>query len=731
MVCLCKEGSVAFAHSANPRGQRHGLAAHLQAVAALAAQFAAPLGAPEAAHWLGIWHDLGKFSPEFQQYLLDSEAGRARRIGPDHKALGASVAARHAGALALLIQGHHGALHSPAEFQAWLGQRRNPRQWESALAAARRALARLEPAAPIGLPAQVEGDALAAELFLRLLYSALVDADYLDTEAHFAGDSAATRGSPATISGLWAALEQAQTAITGRGQDAVAQARHEVYQACLAAAAQPPGIFRLTVPTGGGKTRSAMAFALRHALLHGQDRVIVAIPFISITEQTADVYRAIFEAEAGSPRAVLEHHSGAAPAEEDDSGVGEGIWARLAAENWDAPIVVTTTVQLFESLFANTPAKARKLHRLANSVILLDEAQALPAHLLEPILDVLQQLARHYHSTIVISTATQPAFEAIPAFRGLAATEIVPDAARLFSALERVRYEWRLDPPLPWGEVAAIMRAEPQALAVVNTKRDALALLDALGDPQALHLSTLLCGAHRRGVIAEVRRRLAAGLPCRVVSTQVVEAGVDLDFPLVLRALAPLDAIIQAAGRCNREGRLERGRVVVFEPQEGGLPPGPYRAATGVTRALVEGARVDLGSPSAPALYFQRLYQTIATDRGNVQALRSHLNFPEVAREFRMIDEDTESVAVRYGTPEQQAALRRLLDQLQARAGNPRRLMRALQPYLVSIRRREAERLRRAGLVGEVVPGLGEWLGHYDPVRGLAGADPEAESLIV
>jgi len=718
---------VAFAHSANPRGQRQDLVAHLQAVANLAAEFAAPLGAAEVARWLGLWHDLGKFSPAFQQYLLDSEAGLARRGGPDHKALGASVAARHVGALAMLIQGHHGALHSPAQAQAWLAER-IPALDPDGLALARRALAALEPAERVALPGHAESDPLAADLFLRLLYSALVDADYLDTEAHFAVESAAEKSSPANIAELWTALERAQSAISGRGSGPVAQARHAVYHACLAAAAQAPGIFRLTVPTGGGKTRSAMAFALRHALLHGQRRVIVAIPFISITEQTADVYRRIF---AGGPHTVLEHHSAAVRPEEDELGLDEGAWARLAAENWDAPIVVTTTVQLFESLFANTPSRVRKLHRLANSVIILDEAQTLPAHLLEPILDALQQLAAHYHSTVVISTATQPAFEAIPAFRGLAAREIVPDAERFFAALKRVRYEWHLDPPLAWGDVAAMMRAEPQALAVVNTKRDALALLDALGDPEALHLSTLLCGAHRRRVIAEVRRRLAAGVPCRLVSTQVVEAGVDLDFPLVLRALAPLDAIIQAAGRCNREGHSEEGRVVVFEPREGGLPPGFYRTATGVTRALVGTRGADLHSPAAATAYFRQLYQTVATDRAGIENWRRQLNFPQVAREFRMIDDDTEAVVVHFGGQEEQAEVNRLLDQLRARAGNPRRALRALQPYLVNIRRREAERLRRAGLVGEVIPGLGEWLGHYDPVRGLEGADPQAESLIV
>ncbi len=717
---------MAYAHSANSLGQRQDLAVHLRGVADLAASFAAPLGAGEAARWLGLWHDLGKFHPDFQQYLLASEAGSARRRGPDHKAAGARVAARRLGPLALLIQGHHGGMCSLAELQGWLSQRGEA---EAAVEAAARAGATVEPAGVITLPPQVEHDPLAADLFMRLLFSCLVDADYLDTELHFAGGKAARRGAQASVGELWAALERAQTGFSGQDDGAVARARHEVYEHCLRAAEEPAGLFRLTVPTGGGKTRSGMAFALRHALLHGQERVIVAIPFISITEQTADVYRQIFEVTPGGPQVVLEHHSEALRPEDDEE--GDGAWARLAAENWDTPIIVTTTVQLFESLFANRPGKARKLHRLANSVIILDEAQALPPHLLDPILDALGGLVRHYNTSVVLSTATQPAFDAIPAFGSLPAREIVPAPERYFTALRRVRYEWRLDPPLAWADVAALMAGEPQALAVVNTKADALALLEALADPSALHLSTLLCGAHRRQVIAEVGRRLAEGEPCRLVSTQVVEAGVDLDFPLVLRALAPLDAMIQAAGRCNREGRLQAGRVIVFAPQEGHLPAGAYRAGAGITGALLSRSDVDLYAAAAPAAYYEQLFETIATDREGIQALRRGLDFPEVARRFRMIDDDSESVVVRYGPEEERSETGRLLDALRGHPRDARRILRALQPYVVSVRRRDAERWRRAGLISEVGPGLGEWLGEYDPVCGLVGHDPQPETLIV
>ncbi len=315
-----------------------------------------------------------------------------------------------------------------------------------------------------------------------------------------------------------------------------------------------------------------------HAIHHYLDQVIVAIPYTSIIEQTADVYRGIFGEEDGL---VLEHHSAVVVDDQENSPVtAQQAWPRLASQNWDAPVVVTTTVQLFESLFANRPGRCRKLHNLARSVIVLDEVQTLPPDLLEPILDVLRQLVAHYGTTVVLSTATQPALDESPYLHGLPnVQEIIPTPERYFQKMQRVHYEVpAASQRWTWLEVAERLRSERQALAIVNTKGDAMALLDALGNQAALHLSTLMCGAHRRATLEEVRRRLKEGDPCLLVSTQVVEAGVDLDFPVVLRAVGPLDRIVQAAGRCNREGRLEAGQVIVFNPTEGGVPRGAYRA---------------------------------------------------------------------------------------------------------------------------------------------------------
>lgn len=728
-----------YAHSQNDKGQRHELVAHLRTVAEHAAGFAGGFGGGELAHYVGLWHDLGKFNPKFQEYLCRCEVDpKAKGSGPDHKAAGAKLCRQHLATLSLLIQGHHGGLKSPTDFQKWFGKHEQETALQESLAIARRELPDLEPPARPALPTYVT-DQLTAEFFMRMLFSALVDADHLDTEAHFQASKSATRGTSVGMADLWNRFERHQQALTGRGESEVNAIRREVYAACVEASELPPGLFRLTVPTGGGKTLSGMAFALRHALCHGMERIIVAVPYISITEQTTGVYREAFSdsADADGAPAVLEHHSGAArDPDEDGDFHRDHSWARLAAENWDAPVIVTTTVQLFESLFANRTSPSRKLHRLARSVIILDEAQALPSRLPAPALHALRQLCDHYGATVVISTATQPAFEEIPEFAELPAREIVPEPARHFRVLKRVTYEWRTDRPLEWADVAELMSEETQALAVVNTKADALALLDALGDHEALHLSTSLCGAHRKRVIENVKARLESGEPCRLVSTQVIEAGVDLDFPLVLRALGPLDSIIQAAGRCNREGKLGRGggRVIVFQPAEGGMPPGAYRIGADSTRTLLGKGEPDPDDPFTSREYFRGLLQLLPTDVPNIQGLRRGFNFPEVSRHFKMIEEDTESVIVmEYGDDKKQSQIRQAVEAMRAAPATVRGALRRLQPYMVAVRTRQIEQYEREGFIIRILPELPvwEWKGDYDSVRGLLARDGSPEGFVV
>lgn len=726
----------AYAHTPNAEGRWQPLVEHLENVAALTSDFCQAIGAPNAGYWLGRWHDVGKFSGAFQAYLAAcSENPGERQHGPDHKAAGTKLALKHLGLAALPVQGHHGGLHTQTELSTWLKEQAKKPGLEEALQRAHLAMSHLEPETQIAVPEWMRRDRLAAELFIRFLFSAIVDADSLDTEHHWRSEISTQRGSSLTLDDLWSRFSDNQTALiqSHRGSamsQTVADVRKAIYEDCLRSADLPPGLFRLNVPTGGGKTRSAMAFALRHALNNNQQRVIVAVPFITITEQTADTYRQIFERPSDDAPVVLEHHSGGKQiSQADDDFRQYDVWRRLAAENWDASIIVTTTVQLFESLFSNMRSRSRKNHRLAQSVIILDEAQALPIALLDPILNALRELCEHYGTTVVLSTATQPAFEAIPVLSSLPAQDIVANANQFYDRLRRVRYDWRVDTPLDWDEIADLLRSEPQTLSVLNTKRDALALLDALDDPSALHLSTLLCGAHRRRVIATVKQQLDAGEPCHLISTQVIEAGVDVDFPLVLRALAPLDSIIQTAGRCNREGRAEFGRVIVVQPSSGGLPRGSYATATGITQALLNAGALDPDDPETAWTYFRRLFESVLTDRENIQALRSELNYPLVAERFHMIEPSESVIVTTYGTDIEQRSIRQYVEELIRGTPRSRYILRALQPYMVSFPSRLADQHRQGGLITPVVPGIGEWHGRYDSVRGII--EETGETFIV
>jgi CRISPR-associated endonuclease/helicase Cas3 len=390
---------------------------------------------------------------------------------------------------------------------------------------------------------------------------------------------------------------------------------------------------------------------------------------------------------------------------------------------------VTTTVQLFESLMAASTSACRKLHNITRGVIILDEAQMLPARLLDPILDALRFLVAHADVSVVLCTATQPALDDSPQFQGLPGIrEIVREPERHFQALKRVEYTWpRTEERWSWSRVAEEMRAARQALAIVNTRGDALTLWRALDDPAVLHLSTWMCGAHRRAVLEEVRRRLAHDEPCLLVSTQVIEAGVDVDFPLVFRAMGPLDRIVQAAGRCNREGQLPGlGRVVIFEPDEGKQPRGAYMIGTQETHALLLQEGFDFHDPTVYRRYFERWYRDLNTDEPNIQHLRKSFDYPAVAQAFQMIAEATSPVVVRWKRDGHDA---RAIDLLGALRDNPARArdhLRALQPYLVSLSTWGIKQAQERGLVAEIaeMPGLYEWLGLYDLTTGIMTEGP-------
>lgn len=733
-----------YAHTPGESGGWHELVPHLEQTAEAARRNAEKFGAGGLAHLAGLWHDVGKFNPEFQEYLLrcyraDREVGKPPAKGVPHAVYGGILAMESASLLAPVIHGHHAGLPEHTRVQNAAADPELREVYESLEPVAREQVSGLSFGGDIrDLVSEPPEGHLQAELLVRMVFSALVDADFLDTETHFDPEASDLRGAEAEPGGLWNVLETDQEHLISEAPSTpVNELREEVYRHCLEAAELPQGVFRLSVPTGGGKTRSGLAFALRHAVEHDLDRVIWAAPYTSIIEQTAGEFRKIFP-NLGEG-AVLEHHSAVRRETEGSEEQREGrVRARLATQNWDAPLVVTTTVQLLESLLANRTSRCRKLHNVSRSVIVLDEVQTLPAKLLEPTLNVLGELARRYGATVVLCTATQPALEGHSRYlTGLEEVrDIVPPerAAEHFQRLRRVDYE---TPPEKWSweETAGrILQASPdrRAMAVLNTRRDALALLDELEGEPALHLSTRLCGAHRRDVLEEVRRRLDRYEPCLLVATQVVEAGVDLDFPVVFRAMGPLDRIVQAAGRCNREGRMDgTGRVVVFRPEEGRLPPGEYAAGSHEARILLNSEGLDLHDPSIFSTYFSRLYQDVHTDAEGIQELRRSLDYPEVDRRFRLISEETVPVIVQYEEKdsrreeERQKLIERIQREGALRPGDHRRL----QPYSVGLFEREFK--ENEVMAENIAEGVWLWNGEYDPVRGISFSGGDApENLI-
>lgn len=700
-----------YAHTPSDVRDWHLLLDHLRSVAELAASFGEKFGAKDLAYLSGLWHDVGKAHPGFQQYLEDAHAGRSSESEP-HAIWGAALAANFKRVrgpwreVALPVAGHHAGLNIPSLVlqDAQAAAKNAPDAFDRI-----RSLAASLPGP--GTVASLDNRELDRELRIRMILSVLVDADRLDTEAHIEPASAQRRGFQTNLGDLWQRFEtDQQDLMDGAEETEVNAVRKQVYQACLAAASSDQGIFRLTVPTGGGKTRSGLAFALRHAIEHDLDRVIVAIPYTSIIDQTAEVYRDILGDDV-----VLEHHS-RIELSDDERQDDTAIRLRLATENWDAPVVVTTTVQFFESLFSHHPSRVRKIHRIANSVVLLDEVQTLPVHLLEPSMEMLASLARDYGTTIVLSTATQPALEGTPyvcAFEEQGVNEIVPEYTRHFEQLQRVDYNWR-EQPTGWPDLARELEEQKQALAILNTRGDALAVLDELPRHQAvIHLSTLLCPKHRRDQLKEVRRRLDTGKEILLVSTQVVEAGVDIDFPVVYRALGPLDRIVQAAGRCNREGALEeKGEVVVFYPAEGGAPPGAYRSGLGWARENLDTEGPErLHDPDVYQSYFKRLFQDQDLDSKGIQDLRRGMDYRKVSRAYRLIDQDTVAVVVDYKDGYDLA--REYVDHPTTRK------VRELQHYTVNLYRHEIERHARDGWVTQLAEGLYRWDGKYDDRRGI------------
>ncbi len=726
------------------------LADHLKNVANLAASFAAPFGASDEARLAGLLHDLGKYSARFQQRLRDPAIH-----GINHWSMG-TLAAYFVKQLpaALAIEGHHTGmpafLENDAEttLEALKSRLTNLQTQPSAeklngfpetLAELTARLASDGIALPGRMPLVSSGKDLATALRTRMIFSSLVDADFLDTEQHFDAVQAARRASISLQPEV--ALPQLLAALAKKSSVGfVNELRRQLLHDALAAAERLPGLFTLTAPTGSGKTLASLAFALRHAILHNASlapadpqrlrRIIVVIPFTSIIEQTARIYRELFEPYFG-PDYVLEHHSAIAPRErssdlKQDAEDERLRRARLAQENWDAPIVVTTNVQFFESLFGHRPSQCRKLHNIARSVVLFDEVQTLPARLVPSLLSTVTTLVRDYGTTAVFGTATQPAFAtaaaAIPG--GWQPVEISSQPKIMADGLRRTRIvRHPVDQRPTWQELAAEIAQHRQVLCVVNLKRHAHELFSALPVENRFHLSSAMCPAHRQAKLAEIRRRLdrAHNEPCRLISTQLIEAGVDVDFPRVYRAAGPLDSIIQTAGRCNREGlNAEPGEVTIFRPLDHSLRPGAYKQAAIITEAfLAENPRIDLHDPATYAAYFARLYGTLGPASAQddpAYAASAALHFPLASRECSLIGEDTRSVVVPWGDGE------RLATQMRREKHLSRDDWRHVQRFSVNFYHSEFTAALARGSIVQPLPDTEFyfWNGHYDEHFGVS-----------
>ena len=687
---------------------------HLDGTAKLAERFAAPFQSSELAGLCARIHDMGKYSEAFQKRI------RGGKLRPDHSTAGAQALFRQnpkiGKLLAYCVAGHHGGLPD--------GGDQTDTEADTTLAG--RLLRKLEPhdaffaendlpaipTQPFALqPASRKSIGFTLSFYIRMLYSCLVDADFLDTE-RFQSNGTIDREIPSDLELLSHRLDQ-KLETFGHSDRPIDQKRCAILRDCIDASVHPRGLFSLTVPTGGGKTLSSLAFALRHALKNGLDRIIYVIPYTSIIEQNGAVFSELLGAES-----VLQHHSNFDFSADDEHGILKK--QKLASENWDMPLIVTTNVQFFESLFSNRPSRCRKLHNIANSVILFDEAQMLPTEYLRPCTQAISELVRNYRCTAVLCSATQPALGRF--FPPSAIQEICKDTDGLYRFFQRTRMVLRGE--LSNDALCEELQRLSQVLCIVNTRSHARALYHAVGGSDSFHLSTLMCPIHRKAVIDEIRRRLRAGTDCRVFSTQLIEAGVDVDFPVVYRAMAGIDSLVQSAGRCNREYRHSVGDVFVFEPEPA------YQPRSHSLRRPAELARNILQKHPDPLslktihTYFTRLYEVSGDDSLDIKDICRKLEasvtaysfpFSEIARSFELIGQATRPVVIPFDQRAEQ-----LIAKL--RSGPPQRdLIRAMQPYTVSVYEPEYRALQADGKLEQPCDGLSILadLEGYHPQTGL------------
>lgn len=702
---------------------------HCYGVAKLAEQFASEFGYDSLGYAIGLLHDKGKEKVNFQRYIrFESGYDKSQTTwgNKDHAYVGAIIAKNLYGGLYPLlsyaIAGHHAGLADYTDLEETL-KKEMPKEISK------------ENAYNISVLSKEKPEINEFHHLIRMLFSSLVDADYLDTEHFMNPESYTMRKHDISMKTLKGKLDDyLQRLARTANPTEVNKIRQNIQNKCKNASAGEPGFYSLTVPTGGGKTLSSIVWALNHAIRYGKKRIIIAIPYTSIIVQTAKVLKGIFGEES-----VLEHHSNI---NIDDNESEDNQLKKLATENWDYPIVVTTNVQLFESMFSNKPSKCRKLHNICNSVLILDEVQILPTERLQPIVDALKAYQRLFGVSVLFTTASMPVLNG--KHRGCNPTvtlhgienihEIVPRTFNLYDQLRRVSLHFD-NVASKYDDIAERMKQCKRVLCIVNTRRDALEIFKRLpNEGLTIHLSKMMCPIHISKTIAKMKDALLSTKEpiIRVVSTQLIEAGVDIDFPVVFRQEAGLDSILQAAGRCNREGKMKQhGDTYVFSlEEERPLPRGHISDTVNACKGLNIDDRTDCFAPDTMNRYFEQLYsRTSSFDKDDIKALLYKpldFCFRTAAEHFHLIEENGVNVIVNFG--DSSTLVSRLKEE-----GPHYKLMQQIAQYSVNIHRRDFEMLEKGGLVEEILEGI-YWIpdrSQYCDSTGLTTENHWLEEILI
>jgi len=703
---------------------------HLENVANIASEFSREFNAEQFGYASGLLHDIGKYSPEFQRRLDGAN------IRVDHSTAGAQEARKlydkaQSRILEYIITGHHGGLLNYGSKESGLEERLSNSFLPDYSAYKNEILAPdLSKVCPNLTPINNKMG-FTISFYTRMLFSCLVDADFLDTERFLSPNKSSLRGQYESFDKLCKKFDNHMLNKLSEAKDSlINRYRREIYEQCVEKAELSPQMFSLTVPTGGGKTLSSMAFALNHLKKYNLKRILYVIPYTSIIEQNADVFRKIF-----GNQNVLEHHSNYDPKNEKSENIDltkEKL--KLSSENWDIPIIVTTNVQFFESLFSNRVSRCRKLHNLSKSVIILDEAQMLPTGFLKPCLAALSELVTNYGSTVVLCTATQPNLNGLLDER-VKPLEIMRSPKELYEVFRRVNVTDLGD--LGDADLSARLNAHKQVLCIVNTRKHAQKLYEQLLEPESCyHLSARMCPVHRRKKLKEIKDLLKNKAECRVISTQLIEAGVDIDFPAVYRAMSGIDSVCQASGRCNREGKLDSGEVYVFRSTEDYGKATHWQSRVAEIGSMIFNEWNDPLSLPAVDRYFEKLYSYEGDGLDKKKIIPSfeerlrEIAFPfeDVADAFNLIENDTRDIIIPYDN-----YAKSMIKQIQ-KSGFPRRFIRSLQGYTVNIYVQEFKELEKMNALSSIADRffvLEKGEDYYSEDIGLLNQRPNSEDSLL